>query len=143
MSVLRQDLDVQRHVSWILCSVSSVDTRGDFTFCWYCWNWWQSLFKLSFHFTTLSMYYIWYKNMNICDGKNVGFFFYIGYNKEFYIANINLCHEMHIFTIYVFQCPKNFNRHVFQEIKRIKIINVFFFVSSFIPLVFNVKSLYI
>jgi hypothetical protein len=30
-------------------SVSSVKMRGDCSFCWYWWNRWPSLFKLSFH----------------------------------------------------------------------------------------------
>ena len=32
-----------------LCSVSSVKMKGNFSFCWYWWNWWPSLFKLSIH----------------------------------------------------------------------------------------------
>jgi hypothetical protein len=37
-------------VLWpFLCSVSSVKMRDDCLFCLYWWNWWPSLFKLSFH----------------------------------------------------------------------------------------------
>ena len=50
-----QDFDFQHHMSWSIyllfssCSVSSVKMRGNFSLCWYWWNWWPSLFKLSFH----------------------------------------------------------------------------------------------
>jgi len=37
------------HVVVFMCSVNSVKMRGDCSFCWYCRNWWPSLFKLSFH----------------------------------------------------------------------------------------------
>jgi len=36
-------------VVFFLYSVSSDKMRDDCSFCWYLWNWWQSLFKLSFH----------------------------------------------------------------------------------------------
>ena len=41
----------------LLCSVSSVKMRGDCSFCWYWWNRWPSLFKLSFHKKLYSRYY--------------------------------------------------------------------------------------
>jgi hypothetical protein len=32
-----------------MCSLSLVKMKGDCLFCWYWWNRWPSLFKLSFH----------------------------------------------------------------------------------------------
>ena len=40
-----QNLDI----CFFLCSACSVKMRGDCSFCWYWWNRWPSLFKLSFH----------------------------------------------------------------------------------------------
>ena len=43
-----QDLDCQQYMLWSF-DVQWVKARGDWLFCWYWWNWWQSLLKLSFH----------------------------------------------------------------------------------------------
>ena len=45
------------YVMVLLCSTSLVEMRGDFSFCWYLWYWWASLFKLTFHNITLRQMY--------------------------------------------------------------------------------------
>jgi hypothetical protein len=48
VSVTSQELDFQHYMSWSHC-VQLVRVRGDCSFCWYWWNCWPSLFKLSLH----------------------------------------------------------------------------------------------
>lgn len=46
------------------------EVRGDCTFCWYWWNCWQSLFKLSFHKSMHMQYsYIKKDHCQYGDGK--------------------------------------------------------------------------
>ena len=52
------------HIVVFLCSVSSVKIRGDWLFCWYWWNSWQLLFKLSFHIKKVAIFVI---SIEICD----------------------------------------------------------------------------
>ena len=52
-------------ISNIICHVQWFEFRGDCLFCWYWWNCWPSLFKLSFHDVALSSVYLCVKKT--CD----------------------------------------------------------------------------
>ena len=47
-NMLSQGMDFQCHMLWSFC-VQRVNVRGACSFCWYWWNCWQSLLKLSFY----------------------------------------------------------------------------------------------
>ena len=49
-----KDLDFQRHMSWSFYG-QWIEVRGGCSFCWYWWNYWLSLFKLSFHKSTWTL----------------------------------------------------------------------------------------
>jgi hypothetical protein len=49
--VLCQNIDFQRLMSFSSFCVQWVKVKGDCSLCWYWWNCWPSLFKLTFHNT--------------------------------------------------------------------------------------------
>ena len=53
--VLSQNIDFQRLMSFSSFCVQSVKVRGDCSLCWYWWNCWPSLFKLTFHNTNRTL----------------------------------------------------------------------------------------
>jgi len=62
--VQSQDMDFQLHTSWSFC-VQWVNVRGHCSFCWYSWNCWPLLSKLSFHNLTCLVLYSIYVNGSI------------------------------------------------------------------------------
>ena len=49
-----KDLDFQRHMSWSFYG-QWIEVRGGCSCWWYWWNYWLSLFKLSFHKSTWTL----------------------------------------------------------------------------------------
>ena len=62
--VLRQELNFQHHFIVFFFYVQWVEMRGDCLFCWYWWNCWPSLFKLSFHD-------YWHFRLNLCTKYDI------------------------------------------------------------------------
>jgi hypothetical protein len=64
-----KDLDFQRHMSWSF-NGQWIEVRGGCSCWWYWWNYWLSLFKLSFHKSTwtfaLLIYWIFNYLCNRC-----------------------------------------------------------------------------
>jgi hypothetical protein len=79
-------------ISNIICCdlfrVQWVKMRGDCSFCCYWWNWWRSLFKLSFHITCYNIE--WNNLQNRSREHSVYLFFRLKKNnkKDWFSPNI-------------------------------------------------------
>ena len=58
-----QDLDLLCHMPWFLCLFlfNGLWWEAVVSFCWFWWNAWTSLFKISFHKPTISKIHKWLK----------------------------------------------------------------------------------
>ena len=106
MIVPSQGLDLQCYMSWsFLCSM--VWGKGWLLFCWYLWNCWQSLFKLSFHNETLffSQFYIYSINtlLNNVWSMETDNTFFLSYKNKVYFFYIILYLYSHYFKYLTFQ----------------------------------------
>ena len=73
------------------CVQSSVRTRGDCLCCWYWWDWWSSLFKLSLHNSiriSLILFNLYAFHIHVQWSSDIKHFFSFFFNCYYYIIII-------------------------------------------------------